>query len=157
MTTKLFRLIVGLCPLGGGCGPLLNTARHSIIEPIEYCRPLNDISDRVRFHSLANSAWKTFAKAEPKHSYSSDYSDGFKKGYVDYLFAGGSGTPPPVPPRSYWNSWYETPEGYLAVQEWFAGYEQGVAAAEESGRRNFVPVPSTTSPVEVVPSHVQEP
>src|SRR5256885_13183468 len=44
--------------------------------------------------------------------------------------------PPPLPPRSYWKTQYESPEGREAVRDWFAGFRFGVAADRKSTRLN---------------------
>src|SRR5207253_2309767 len=61
----------------------------------------------------------------------------------DYLYAGGSGEPPPLPPRYYWKTRYETAEGHQAIADWFAGYRLGAAMAQESGYREWVTIPSS--------------
>jgi hypothetical protein len=71
-------------------------------------------------------------KAAPGHGYSNDYADGFSDGYVEYLFGGGTGEPPPVPQRHYWNGRYQTLEGQQAIDHWFAGCRQGASAGQEN-------------------------
>jgi len=141
MRTRLYRWIIGLCSLAQGCSPLADDTRSLIIEPIQYCEPLDDLIASSRSRTFANSAWVELKQNHPEQDYSPDYETGFKSGFAHYLYAGGTGGLPPVPPRPYWRSRYQTPEGYLAVQDWFAGFRHGAAAAQESGYRQWMTVP----------------
>src|SRR5438132_679452 len=145
MTTRLSRWIIGLCVLGQGCSPLANVARTWIIEPFQYCETVDDLVAHGRNSSLANSVWEKLKKDHPKQEYSADFECGFKSGFADYLYAGGTGAPPALPPRQYWRPHYQTPQGYLAIQDWFAGFRDGAAVAEASSYRQRLPVP-TASP-----------
>jgi hypothetical protein len=135
--------ILGLCLLGQGCGPLASATRNLVIDPIHYCQTVDDILEHHRDYKLAADSWETIAKVDPGHTYSPDYVKGFKDGFADYLYAGGSGEPPPLPPRYYWKARYETAEGHQAIQDWFAGYRLGAAVAQESGYREWVTIPSS--------------
>jgi hypothetical protein len=96
---------------------------------------------------LAEQAWKDLVSKTPEPQFSEHYEDGFKDGFCDYLFLGGSGSPPPLPPRRYWKRQFETPEGHLAIGQWYDGFVHGAAAAEASGYRQFVAVPPSLGPV----------
>src|ERR1051326_574706 len=98
MKARLSRWIIGLCVLGPGCSPLANVARTWIIEPLQYCETADDLVARGRSSSLANAAWDKLKKDHPKQEYSADYEVGFKCGFADYVYAGGTGAPPPLPP-----------------------------------------------------------
>jgi hypothetical protein len=97
----------------------------------------------ARNRRLANEAWGQVQKADPDHAYSKDYALGFKDGFADYLDEGGCAEPPPLPARRYWMIHYRTPGGHAAINDWFAGFQHGVAAARESGYRELVIVPSS--------------
>jgi hypothetical protein len=76
------------------------------------------------------------------------------------LFLGGAGNPPPVPPRRYWKRKFETPEGHLAIGQWYDGFAHGASAAQASGLRQLVTVPSSLGPVPgpmFGPAHVPPP
>ena len=64
---------------------------------------------------------------------------GFSDG--DYLEAGGTGQPPAMPPRRYWKAVYQSPEGRLAVQDWYRGFAYGAEMAKASGYRQLVTIP----------------
>src|SRR5205814_477965 len=74
--------------------------------------------------------------------HSTDYADGFKDGYAEYLYRGGDGEPPLVAPLRYRHTRYQTPQGYQAIEDWFAGYRHGASVARDTGVRRFITGPS---------------
>ncbi len=138
--------ILGACLVGPGCGPITYATRTLVIEPVHYCLTADNILETRRNYKLAEYACESITKSEPDHTYSADYVDGFKDGFADYLYAGGTGEPPPLPPRHYWKIDYETPEGHQAIVDWFAGFRHGAVVAQESGYRQWVTIPSSLPP-----------
>src|SRR5262245_41521457 len=111
MRTKLAQWIIALCILSTpGCGPFANATRTLVIEPIQHCATADSILEQRHDRKLADVAWKTILREHPETSWSPDYACGFKDGFAD-LYAGGTGEPPPLPPRRYWKSRYETSQG----------------------------------------------
>jgi hypothetical protein len=147
MKSKLLICVAGMGLCGAGCGPLTLTARTIIVEPIEYCAKLSACEERKRDHRVAEDAWHKVACAEPKGTFSDDYARGFIEGFEDYLYAGGNGEPPALPPRDYWRAEYETVQGHQAIQDWFTGFRHGVAEARMSGYRQLVLVPASSPPM----------
>ncbi len=143
MRVKLAACLVGLCLFSPGCSPLGHVARTIVIEPTEYSLRLDETVDCIRNKKLAKEAWASFQTTHPDTAYSCHYCSGFLDGYTDFLYAGGTGNPPPLPPRVYWRPEYQTPEGKQAVLDWFAGFREGAALAKQSGKRDLVTV--TTS------------
>ena len=160
MKMKLTLGILGLCILSQGCGPIPLATRTLVIEPIHYCFTTDNILEMHRNSKLAEESWETITNAAPGHKYSPDYADGFKEGFADYLYAGGTGEPPPLPPRRYFRSNYETPQGHQAIEDWFDGYRHGAAMAQQSGYRQWVTnpssVPARVASDQVPPSVVPE-
>jgi hypothetical protein len=144
MRAKIALCLVGLGLACQGCAPLWQSARTSLVQPLVYRRNSTDIRECHRNRELAETAWGNYFNKNPKMEYSEDFKCGFKEGFSDYLFWGGTGAPPPVPPRCYWNYKYETPEGQKAAQNWFAGFRAGAESARESGYRKLVLVPAST-------------
>jgi hypothetical protein len=138
MNTRLPFLVLLLCPLCEGC-EVAGSLSHATV--CELGRHMDETLEKIRDRRLANKAWEDFETTCGGHEHSKHYARGFKCGFEDYLFAGGSGDPPLFPPQEYWGVGYETPDGYLQIQDWFAGYRQGAAAARESGYRQFVILP----------------
>src|SRR5439155_20779353 len=102
---------------------------------------------------LAEAAWQEITKANPDPSYSPDYVCGFKDGFADFLYAGGTGEPPPLPPRQYWKIKYETAEGHQAIEDWFAGFRHGASVAQTTGYRQWVTIPSSLPPRAISEGH----
>jgi hypothetical protein len=72
-----------------------------------------------------------------------DYETGFIDGFVDYVFAGGNGEPPPVPPRRLWNVYFRSEEGHLRAADWFTGYRHGAGYARDGGYRELSTIRSS--------------
>ena len=144
MRTRFALGILGLCFMSIGCGPFALATHVLVIEPIQYCKTADDISERRRNYKLADEKWPVVAQANPGLPSSPDFVSGFRDGFADYLYAGGTGEPPPLPPRPYWRITYETPEGHQAIEDWFAGFRLGAAIARGSGYRELVTIPSSS-------------
>jgi hypothetical protein len=145
MNIKVGVWVSVLCAFCQGCGPIANSLHTIIIEPAEYSRCLDNLADKKRCSALAKEFWAEFKASSPGTEFSDSFSRGFQDGFVDYLYAGGSGIPPPVPPRSYWRAGYGTPAGHRAIDDWFAGFRTGAALAQSSGYRTLVTIPASTA------------
>lgn len=136
--------MIGLCLTLSGCTISDNFTKTLFVEPWQYC----DYFDAQRAHSrhcrLAKDAWSNVRQKKSMRRVSHDYARGFREGFTDFLDAGGTGQPPPLPPRRYWNDRYASPQGRKAVQDWFAGFRHGAAMARASGAREFAMVPLST-------------
>jgi hypothetical protein len=149
MRLKHYLALLGLCAVAPGCAPLKQVAEVVFCEPAAYCMGMDDYISRCRNRHLAEEAWGHFQGALGDCQYSDDFADGFKTGFADYLYAGGNGDPPVVPPRVYWRPTYATPQGQAMMQDWFRGYRHGTAVAKESGYReaDLVPASAVLPPV----------
>jgi hypothetical protein len=121
---------------------MAEAVRTTVLEPTEYSRRIDECVDHHRNRALAEAAWQDFLSHCPGTTYSVDYERGFVAGFDTYLFEGGTGNPPPVPPRYYWRPEYENPAGHRAVEDWFMGYRRGAVVARLSGLRDLVTVPA---------------
>jgi hypothetical protein len=129
---------VGLCALGAGCALVGNATRNAIGAT---SRAIESLREQQRDRELAAAAWARYA-ANSDHQYTSDFAGGFTDGFADYLYWGGTGDPPPVPPQRYWALRYKSAEGAEAIRQWYAGWRAGAAEACSSGLRQFVMLPS---------------
>jgi hypothetical protein len=102
---------------------------------------VDDALERVRNRKWANEAWEQVTNSDPHQAFSADYAYGFKDGFAEYLFRGRDGEVPPLPPAKYRKFCYQTPEGYQAIEDWFAGYRHGVAVARDRGYRRYITGP----------------
>ncbi len=65
-----------------------------------------------------------------------DFRKGYTQAYVD-LAMGRPACVPAVPPPKYWHAWYRSCGGRDAVDQWFAGYRQGLDLGTNSGVSQF--------------------
>ncbi len=140
MRVSFALLGIGLGLLGAGCSLVQNATCLMTNRVTEFC---DDCSERRRNELWAEEAWAKVCKHSENRGYSEDYGEGFKTGFADFVYQGGDGEPPPLPPKSYRTLRYQTPQGYQAVQDWFAGFRHGAAAAREGGQRQWVTGPSS--------------
>lgn len=97
--------------------------------------------------SRAAEAWKCTFSSESRKTLSADFEAGFKKGYYDTAMNKDCRLPPVAPPK-YWSARYQTCEGQACVQEWFRGYQHGIASAQSSNDASSAEVPvSPCAPV----------
>jgi len=161
MNSKVGLWLSAFCAFCPGCGPIANSVRTVIIEPAEYCRRLDNSADKKRCYALAKQFWEEFRVSSADTEFSDSFKHGFQEGFADYLYAGGSGNPPPLPPRWYWRAGYGNPDGHRAIDDWFAGFRRGAGLAQSSGYRVLVTVPASTAlprrTAAVVPSSTAEP
>jgi hypothetical protein len=134
-------LIFSLSLLGPGCSLV-----HDGVSVLasRTCDALQEHHEWHRNRKWAEEAWKQ-CQANATTTLSDDYAAGFKEGFAQFLYEGGNGEPPPLPPRQYRKLRYQSPEGYQAIEDWFAGYRQGSAAADDRGYRRWVTGPSSHS------------
>ena len=131
--------VVGACcSLGSGCNLVALTTKNLAFET---GRCTESKVESVRDRWRADDAWRAVREADPTHPYSSDYAAGFKDGYKEYLYFGGNGSAPSLPPRCYWEARYQTPEGFMAMEDWFAGFRHGGEVAQSSDLRHWVVLP----------------
>jgi hypothetical protein len=128
-----------------GCCRLLNLAyRTTSYEPSLYCPGRDETYSLDLYSHWADDAWSQEAGACSESVASPDYSCGFHAGFVDYCYAGGTGEPPPVPPRIYWNANWRLSDGKACVRAWFEGYRHGARVARDGGYRESAVVQSST-------------
>lgn len=143
MYRKLLSLML-LVPVTGltGCTVCQNVHRTVFEEPSRF----NWKHDRVRSRQLylqwADQAWRSGASAEAACN-SPTYLTGFREGFAEFVYAGGNGEPPAVPPREFWNADLRNERGQTLADLWFAGYRHGARVARDGGYRDMVVVRSS--------------
>jgi hypothetical protein len=140
--------LAGLCALVSGCNLVSSAAHNLTLESRQY---LDTRAEEVRNRRWAEQAWEEERASAAPGTYSADYADGFRTGFADYLFAGGSGEPPYLPPPRYWTRRYQSPEGHGALQDWFTGFRHGAATAREGGYREWVTLAGASHPFRASP------
>jgi hypothetical protein len=124
-----------------GCLLTRNVAHNLANESVEQWDE-RKLSRQLR--GEARAAWEAY-RVQSGGALTSDFADGFRDGYADYLESGGNGCPPAVPPLRYRRSGYLSPEGHAQIREYFAGFKTGLDSAAASGRRQFLTVPTLLS------------
>lgn len=142
MRTRLILGLLAVLPVLPGCS-VYREIGENIVKNFEYADYFSTTSETLRFRRWAYQEWAEIAATDPTGAYSLHYQRGFIEGFVDYACAGGTGDPPPLPPRRYWSSYYQTPEGHAAMQDWFAGFRHGSSVAQAKGVRNLYLIPSS--------------
>ena len=131
-----------LLPLSG-CMVCQYAKRTVLDEPSAYSWR----GDRKRsvevYRSWAEEAWSEHGGSACGAGVSSAYETGFKDGFVDYVYAGGSGEPPAIPPRKYWNVGERIANGNVEARDWFAGFRNGAQVAHNEGYREQTLVPAS--------------
>jgi hypothetical protein len=153
-----FLCLIAFGTLTAGCSMIDSGTRTLVTEPRAYCDFKDSYLSRMRDRRLAEAVWVEVQCRNPSAQFSADYACGFRDGFVDFIDAGGTGEPPPLPPRRYWQSKYATPAGYQAAQDWFQGFRHGAAVAAENGHRRYAVLPSAwcASPVGPAPSYQED-
>jgi hypothetical protein len=145
MRPQALLIAVALSAGSAGCGTFWqDTVRNVAQAPIREC---DEVQIHCRCKRLAREAWREVRLSAPGHPYSPEYGDGFIEGYAEFLEIGGHGEPPAVPPFRFRLKRYQTPQGYRAVEDWFAGYRDGARTARESGLRELFVVPLSAPPI----------
>src|SRR5262249_30277452 len=107
MRSRLTFCLIGLVPLGGAGCSLVGSAAH--VVAYRACQALEDERERGRNRRWAEEVWAAASQAAPGHHFSGDYTHGFVEGFGAFVYRGGSGEPPPLPPKEYRTLRYQTP------------------------------------------------
>lgn len=145
MKGRLTLFVLALTIVSPGCA-LIKDGVRGVRTDISDC--MDDARERKRNWKCAEGTWEQIRTTDP-HAYSPDYAQGFKEGFAEYLYSGKEDAPA-VAPAHYRRFSYQTPQGYRAIEDWFAGYRCGVAAATETGYRRLVTAP-VSAPLATVP------
>lgn len=140
MRLRVALAVVGVGLLASGCSLVVQTTRVVVAHVSQVAE---DSAECKRNRKWAEAAWRVAAAEDQGHS--PDYGAGFREGFAEFLYQGGDGEPPPLPPKRYRKLRYQTPEGYRAIADWFAGYRHGAAVARDGGYRQWVTGPSSLS------------
>lgn len=109
---------------------------YNVRDSFYYCEPIDEAIHSYNCHRAAKGAWKARSDRFCGRERFDHFGAGFRAGYADVAM-GGTGCPPPLPPRSYWGWRYQNCEGQQCVASWFDGYPAGARAAEEDGVSNW--------------------
>lgn len=102
------------------------------------CAGIRHFQEDATLKMLAHKAYLGVESKNCEHP--SDFAKGWKQAYYN-ISMGSDPCPPTVPPQRYWSAKYQSAAGRRKIACWFAGYEQGVAAAQRDCRDYFSDVP----------------
>jgi hypothetical protein len=140
-----------------GCNLCYNAMRTVWYEPKAYSWK-HDRRRSIESYSLwADAALADEASRCPDRFGEPDYIMGFRDGFVDFVYLGGTGEPPPVPPRQFWNVMLRSPEGNERANLWFDGYRHGAAVARDGGYRELGRVRSSLAGIASGPQYAAYP
>lgn len=128
-----------------GCTVCRYAQLISVDEPKQYCTKLDREVSLATYRSLADEAWGASQSCCPEDCTESDFLWGFREGFAQYVYAGGNGEPPALPPRVYWQTDMRTAAGSAAAQSWFEGYRVGARVARDGGYRRTATVTASAS------------
>ena len=101
---------------------------------------LQDLHYAAVNKTRAEYSWYSKTSLSDRWNCGSDYAYGYKSGYYDAA-TGKACTLPAVPPPCYWSTKYQCCDGQKQIQDWYRGYQCGVAAAQGTGYPSFHDVP----------------
>jgi hypothetical protein len=120
-----------------GCTVCHNAMRTVCHEPAAFSWKHDRRRSVELYRQWADQAWAEELSQCPELFSQGDYAVGFRDGFVDFVYAGGTGEPPPVPPRQFWNAILRSPDGRQRADQWFAGYRHGAQVARDGGYREM--------------------
>ena len=131
------RLLILACalPASGCCTLYYNAFRTLAIEPAAYCFKIDGCKSRSLYREWAEQELRQQSFECSNSIQQADFNDGFIDGFVEYVHLGGSGEPPPIPPRRYWNIANRSLAGRERVNQWYEGYRSGSRTAADGGYR----------------------
>ena len=144
------RWLLLLCVLQPGCSFYYYGAKNLLdfsVDARDRCLT------RCRFDQMADDAWQHAVADDPALANGYHYGAGFRAGFADYLQNDGTGQPPAEPPWEYRTAGFETPQGRQDIDDWFAGWRSGAAAARAGGYREAAVV----LPLALPPAYAKPP
>ena len=114
--------------------------RTTHVEPHYFEYIQNDRVAQREARLLAEQAW---AESPNVGTASPDFENGYHEGFADYLYRGGSGEPPIIPPRGYWHLRFQNHFGKTKTNDWYEGFRAGVADCKARGLRDMWLIPTS--------------
>lgn len=136
-------LLTAVLSASTGCTVCQDVYRNVCLEPGLFNWKTDWQRSRELYLSWARQAWYDVGVTSAACT-STTYEWGFREGFADFVFAGGTGEPPAMPPREFWNAGWRA-DGAVAADEWFAGYRHGASVAREGGFRERAVVRSAVA------------
>ena len=120
------------------------------VAALSGCAAIEDYHYAWVNHRRAALAWHHTSTVHDRVDASAHFTAGWKQGYYD-VCTGGSGAPPALPPKKYWSPHYQGMDGQAAIEDWFAGYQDGATTAQSTGVGEWHPI-ATGPTVPTIPA-----
>ena len=140
-----------------GCTVCQNFKRTMKYEPDAFSWKHDRERSTEVYEQWAERVWGEESATCPEMASEKDYYLGFRDGFVDFIWAGGSGEPPPVPPRHLWNVMLRSPDGKRRADLWFDGYRHGARVARLGGYREMGTIRTSLVGLEHHPNGMEYP
>ena len=134
-------LVVTMCLIASGCTQWKLVRRSQKWEPLEYAHNEEDKIACGLYRTWAEQEWQLLTE-EIQVPVSEYYRRGFFDGFMDYTYAGGKVSVPPVPPRDFWQTLFRSEEGDAVVEQWRDGFLQGARVSRDKGYRRRATIPA---------------
>ena len=159
---------VASCILLSGCTVCELAMRTTKHEPEAFSWKHDRPRSTEVYEQWAEQVWGEESASCPEMATEKDYYLGFRDGFVDFIWAGGNGEPPPVPPRHLWNVMLRSPDGKRRADLWFDGYRHGARVARFGGYREMGTIRTSLAgfardssgmeyPIDVIGPHIPTP
>jgi hypothetical protein len=119
-----------------GCSVWSYAWQVNVTERKLFCEDEDNEVSMATYRSWADQAWAETGACCPDNCTRADFAWGFREGFAQFVYAGGNGHPPAMPPKPYWQADLRSREGAAAAASWFEGYRHGVRVAREGGYRD---------------------
>src|SRR5690242_2718982 len=94
------------------------------------CNEFDVLKTETKLKGSARDAWDRYEHQYDGMVYEDEFEDGFKTGYLQYVYTGCPELPP-EPPSKYRKACYQTCFGKQAIRAFYEGGQLGVSAAME--------------------------
>lgn len=140
----MVRIGLAVLAMMGVCG--CSSFQHQADYPCDDCVP-PPVAGKHKYHRTIDNFLTTLTAQHCAHRdlkqikyecgpMGRDYKDGYTQAYID-LAAGRPACVPAVPPPKYWHAWHRSCAGREGVDEWYAGYRNGLDNGVNGGVNHF--------------------
>jgi hypothetical protein len=131
-------LLVAVVPVLSGCNLIKLAAFNAENEPHLY---EDQKHLKKRAYDFAQQAWLDHLSRLKTDCPPQAFEGGYIDGFADYLYKGGNGAPPTVPPNYLRRYQYLSPDGHSEIEQYYSGFAAGAADAKASGQRVYFTIP----------------
>lgn len=101
---------------------------------------------RLECRELAEEAWGEICCGDLRSKRGTEFENGFKDGFVEFLDGNGDGSPPVAPPNRLRRHILRSDAEQQGIHDWFAGYRLGSQVAAQARYRDRILIPMSQPP-----------